>query len=93
VLNVPFLFAGEVYLLAKRRSVAHGLLALLLVGSAFAAYRILTAPLNEPSLDRSLPLGKEVFGDNSLPAVLLVHRLLLAAGRSDVVGVVHGTPS
>ncbi len=67
VLNVPFLFLGEVYLLAKRRSVAHALFVLLVLGSAFAAYRILTAPLNEPPLDRSLPLGKEVFGDNSVP--------------------------
>ncbi len=67
VLNVPYLFLGEVYLLAKRRSVAHGLLVLLLVGTAFAAYRILTAPLNEPGLDRSFPLGKEIFGDNSVP--------------------------
>ncbi len=67
VLNVPYLFVGEVYLLAKRRSVAHGLLALLIVGSAFAAYRILTAPMNEAHLAREFPLGKEVFGDNSLP--------------------------
>ncbi len=67
VLNVPFLFLGEVYLLVKRRWVAHGLLILLIIGSAFAAYRILIAPLNEPGLDRSFPLGKEVFGDNSLP--------------------------
>jgi hypothetical protein len=67
VLNVPFLFLGEVYLLAKRRSGAHALFALLLLGSAFAAYRILTAPLNESHLDRSFPLGKEVFGDNSVP--------------------------
>jgi hypothetical protein len=67
VLNVPFLFLGEVYLLAKRRSVAHGLFALLLLGSAVAACRILTTPLNEPHLDRAFPLGKEVFGDNSLP--------------------------
>lgn len=67
VLNVPFLFLGEVYLLAKRRSVAHALLVLLVLGSAFAAYRILTAPLNEPRLEASLPLGKEVLGDNSIP--------------------------
>ncbi|HEX2088451.1 MAG TPA: hypothetical protein VHI54_00760 [Actinomycetota bacterium] len=67
VLNVPFLFLGEVYLLAKRRSVAHGLFAVLLLGSVFAAYRILTAPLNELRLNDALPLGKEVFGDNSIP--------------------------
>jgi hypothetical protein len=66
VLNVPFLFLGEVYLLAKRRSVAHGLFGLLVLGSAFAAYRILTAPLNEPQIDREFPLGKEAFGDNSV---------------------------
>jgi hypothetical protein len=67
VLNVPFLFLGEVYLLAKRRSVAHALFALLLVGSVFAAYRIMAAPMDPRVLDRSFPLGKEVFGDNSLP--------------------------
>ena len=67
VLNVPFLFLGEVYLLAKRRFVAQVLLVALLLLSAFAAYRILISPLNEPALDRSFPLGKEVFGDNSVP--------------------------
>ena len=46
---------------------AHAVLVALLFLSAFAAYRILTSPLNEPALGRSFPLGKEVFGDNSVP--------------------------
>ena len=58
VLNVPFLFLGEVYLLMKRRSVANAVFGLLLIGSAFAAYRILTAGVNADALSRSFPLGK-----------------------------------
>ena len=67
VLNVPYLFLGEVYLLAKRRSVAHAVFWLVLVGTAFATYRILTAEANSEALGRSFPLGKEVFGDSSVP--------------------------
>ncbi len=67
VLNVPFLFAGEVYLLSPRRWVAHLLLSLLLAGSAFAGWKVWTAPVHTKVLAASLPLGKDVFGDGSLP--------------------------
>jgi len=67
VLNVPFLFAGEVYLLSPRRTVGHLAFGLLLAGSAFAGWRVLTAPVHANALAASLPLGKDVFGDGSLP--------------------------
>ena len=37
VLNVPYLFLGEVYLLAPRRDMANGVLAVLLAATTFAA--------------------------------------------------------
>jgi len=67
VLNVPFLFAGEVYLLAPRRWVGHLVFVLLLAGSVFAAWKVWTAPVHVRTLSASLPLGKDVFGDGSLP--------------------------
>jgi hypothetical protein len=70
VLNVPYLFVGEVYLLSRRRAVAHTLLAVLLGGTAFAVWRISSAPIDAAFLDDVLPLGREVFGAGSLP-----HRL------------------
>lgn len=70
VLNVPYLFVGEVYLLAGRRALAHALLALLVAGTAFAVWSISAAPFRAAFLDDALPLGREVFGAGSLP-----HRL------------------
>jgi hypothetical protein len=67
VLNVPYLAVGEVYLLTTRRVVGHVLLALLLVGTAFAAWKVCTAPLDASALSSALPLGKDVFGDASAP--------------------------
>jgi hypothetical protein len=66
VLNVPFLFAGELYLLAPGR-VAHGLLAILAAGGVFAGLVIWGAAIHVGFLSSSLPLGKEVFGDDSGP--------------------------
>jgi hypothetical protein len=66
VLNVPFLFTGEFYLLAPRRF-AHLLLVLLVVGGAFAGWAVWHAAMNLGPLSSSLPLGKDVFGDNSTP--------------------------
>jgi hypothetical protein len=67
VLNVPFLFAGEVYLLSPRRWVANLFFGLLLAGSVFAGWKVWTAPVHAAPLAASLPLGKDVFGDGSLP--------------------------
>lgn len=66
VLNVPFLLAGEVYLLA-RRAVAHGFLLALVVLSVIAAVSVFTATFHRTPLTGALPLGKDVFGDGSLP--------------------------
>ncbi|HXY71705.1 MAG TPA: hypothetical protein VEM41_04110 [Actinomycetota bacterium] len=65
VLNVPFLFAGELYLLAQRRAVADWALAALMVGTVFAAWKVMTAPVDTAALAKALPLGKQVFGDES----------------------------
>src|SRR2546425_2886414 len=67
VLNVPFLFAGEVYLLSPRRWIAHLFFGLLVAGSAIAGWKVSTAPVHASPLAASLPLGKDVFGDGSLP--------------------------
>jgi hypothetical protein len=67
VLNVPFLLAGEVYLLASRRFMAHGFLIVLAGLAVFASFAVVTATVNRPPLEASLPLGKDVFGDGSLP--------------------------
>ena len=67
VLNVPFLFQGELYLLTRNRWWAHAALAVLLAATAFAAVKISRAPIHSRFLLQSLPLGKDVFGDHSLP--------------------------
>jgi hypothetical protein len=67
ILNVPYLAQGELYLLIRRRPWAHVLGAILLVGTAFAAWKVAHAPLATGALAKSLPLGKRVFGDNSAP--------------------------
>lgn len=70
VLNVPYLFLGELYLLSPKRDWAHAVLALLLAATTFALWEIGTASLHESFLTGTLPLGREVFGSGSLP-----HRL------------------
>lgn len=67
VLNVPFLFQGEMYLLARNRWWAHATLVVLLAATAFAAVKVWDAPLHLAFLADKLPLGKDVFGDHSLP--------------------------
>jgi len=67
ILNVPYLFAGEVYLLGKRKAVGHAFLALLLVGSALATWLVADASLDVKPLAGSLPLGKEVFAHDKVP--------------------------
>jgi len=71
VLNVPWLFLGEVYLLAKRRWIADALLVVLLFLTAYAVAQVRTATVADASvLSKDLPLGREVFGAGSVP-----HRL------------------
>lgn len=70
VLTVPYLAQGEVYLLVADRRVGHAIMALLVAASAFAAWEVLRAPIDTAPLARSLPLGRDSFGDGSAP-----HRL------------------
>ena len=65
VLNVPYLFAGELYLLSRRRVVADWALAALAVGTVFATWKVMAAPVSVAALEKALPLGKQVFGDES----------------------------
>jgi hypothetical protein len=67
VLNVPYLAQGELYLLIHDRRVAHALAVALLVGTAFAAWEVLRAPIAVHALGKSLPLGKDVFGTHGAP--------------------------
>jgi hypothetical protein len=62
VLNVPFLFAGEVYLLARRRGLAHAVMAVIVAAAAYATVVVMTADLDASRLRTALPLGKDVFG-------------------------------
>lgn len=67
VLNVPFLFMGELYLLFRKRVLVNVILLALLAASAFAAWKVWVAPIHPVPLMGSLPLGKDAFGDRSLP--------------------------
>jgi hypothetical protein len=67
VLNVPFLLAGEVYLLAPRRAAGHAFVVVLAALCVVAVVAVVGADVHRLPLLRSLPLGKDVFGDGSLP--------------------------
>ncbi|TMK85583.1 MAG: hypothetical protein E6G40_08815 [Actinobacteria bacterium] len=67
VLNVPFLLAGEIYLLGRRRAIGHLFVAFLIAASAFAGWKVFAASVHQAPLSGRLPLGKDVFGDGSLP--------------------------
>jgi hypothetical protein len=92
ILNVPFLFLGEAYLLARRRAMAHALLAALAILAVVAAWVVVRAPVQARALAATLPLGKDVFGAGtsahrlaqfySIPAYfLLLGGLLWSAGQ------------
>lgn len=66
VLNVPFLFLGELYLLLQRRVLANMTLVGLLAAGVFAAWKVWVAPIHAAPLVSSLPLGKDGFGDGAL---------------------------
>jgi MFS family permease len=71
VLNVPFLFAGEVYLLARNNRLWPGVFVLALVGLAvYAGVEVFRAPIHPAELRQSLPLGRKVFGKDGLPNLL-----------------------
>jgi hypothetical protein len=70
VLNVPYLAAGELYLLTRNRWLGHVLLVAVLALTAYATLEIRTAPMAASHLTQEFPLGREVFGDGSAP-----HRL------------------
>lgn len=73
VLNVPYLAQGELYLLLRRRTVAHVLLLLLLFATAFALNRVRTAVPDVTALTRDLPVGREAWVND--PFVLDLARL------------------
>lgn len=66
VLTVPFLFAGELYLLAPRW-LAGACLVALAAGGIYAGLEVWGASMHVAQLSKSLPLGKDVFGDSSTP--------------------------
>ncbi|HEX6262324.1 MAG TPA: hypothetical protein VF097_05695 [Actinomycetota bacterium] len=71
VLTVPYLAAGELYLLARQRPwIAHLGVASLAIASVWAVIEIWGAPVDGAVLEETFPLGREVFGDGTLP-----HRL------------------
>jgi hypothetical protein len=61
-LNVPFLFAGEAYLLARGKAWAHAVMAVTVLASIYAGVVIWTAEVHPAALRTTLPLGKDVFG-------------------------------
>ncbi|MGH2572050.1 MAG: hypothetical protein ACRDGU_00925 [Actinomycetota bacterium] len=65
VLNVPFLAQGELYLLARNRGMAHGLLLLLVLLSLASAWIVWAEPIRRGALVETLPLGREAWGDDS----------------------------
>jgi hypothetical protein len=67
VLNVPYLFLGELYLLLKRRAIVDGVALVTIFLTAFAATKIGSAAVRVSALASHLPLGKDVFGDGSTP--------------------------
>jgi hypothetical protein len=66
VLNVPYLAAGEIALLDRRRLVARGFLLVVAAASVVAAWEVATAALRSAPLGRLLPLGKDAFVDHGL---------------------------
>jgi hypothetical protein len=73
ILNVPYLAAGELFLLVPDRRLRLGSLVLLLFGTAFALARVRTGTLDLAALARDLPLGKEAWAED--PFVLDLARL------------------
>ncbi len=73
VLNVPYLGAGELFLLVRDRRVRVAALVLLVLGTAFALARVRTGALEASALGQDLPLGREAWARD--PFVLDLARL------------------
>jgi len=67
ILNVPYLAVGELYLILRRDNLVHAFVLGLIFLTAFASSQVQTATVDAGHLAGDLPLGKEVFGDGSLP--------------------------
>ena len=65
VLNVPYLFAGEVEILTRRGAARVTLAIALSVATIVAVVVVLGARVHTAPFSRSLPLGKDVFGDGA----------------------------
>jgi MFS family permease len=84
VLNVPYLGAGEVYLLSRRPWVGHVALLVVLAGTAWGSAEVRSAAL-EADLLRSEEFfsGREVLGEGS--ASILLARIYSYAGTAVLV--------
>ena len=84
VLNVPFLAAGEVDLLARNRTVTMVLWLALVFVSAYAVAATRSATFDPAALAQDLPSGKEVFGDGStahrLPQMISIPSYVILVG-------------
>jgi hypothetical protein len=69
VLNVPFLFGGEVYLLSSRR-LGHATLVILVGLSILAGVLVFGATVSRGELRQALPLGRKAFGRDGTPNLL-----------------------
>jgi hypothetical protein len=84
VLNVPFLAAGEIDLLARNRTVTAVLWLALVFVSAYAVAATRTAAVDLAALHTDLPSGKDVFGAGStahrLPQLISIPSYLILVG-------------
>ena len=84
VLNVPFLAAGEVALLARHRNVAATLWLVLIFVTAYALTTTMSAAFDDQALAQELPSGREVFGAGSpahrLPQLVSIPSYLILVG-------------
>jgi hypothetical protein len=66
VLNVPYLGAGELYLLSRRRWIGHLALTVVLAATAWAAAEVRTAPVDMEVLrTQEFFTGREVLGEEA----------------------------
>ncbi len=84
VLNVPFLAAGEIDLLARNRTVTAGLWLTLVFIAAYAVATTRAAQIDPAALLQDLPSGSEVFGDGTaahrLPQIVSIPSYLILVG-------------
>lgn len=84
VLNVPFLAAGEIELLAPGRRNLSLILAFLLVVTVATLARTFGTPVDLVALSKELPSGREVFGEGSsaymLPRLISTPTYLILLG-------------